>query len=58
MPILLDEPIYKATVALFYHDAVEMERIYGRGWTGIVRDLVRAHLKERKAKQWETPSTS
>jgi hypothetical protein len=57
MPIQLDEPTYKTILHIYYADAVEMERIYGRGWTGIIRELVRQHLKERKAK-WEAQSTS
>jgi len=60
MPIQLDEPSYKTQLYLYYKDVVEMERIYGRGWTGIIRELVRQHLRERKAKwnQQETQSTS
>jgi hypothetical protein len=57
MPITLDEPTYKTILQIYYTDAVEMERIYGRGWTGIIRELVRQHLRERKDK-WETQSTS
>ena len=42
-----DEPIRKVTLNLYVRDIADMERLYGRGWTEVVRNLVRARLKEK-----------
>lgn len=46
MPEPLDESLWRTSLNLFYSDVVELERRHGRGWTGVVRDLVRAHIKD------------
>lgn len=44
----LDEPIRKVLVNVYDADYEEMRAIHGWGWTGIVRDLIRQYLKERR----------
>lgn len=43
----LEEPYRKSTVNFFASDIEAMERLYGRGWTEVVRNLVRYHVKEK-----------
>ena len=42
-----DEALRKVTLNLYVRDIADMERLYGRGWTEVVRNLVRARLKEK-----------
>lgn len=41
-----DEPLTKVTLNLFTKDLAELKRREGYGWTGVVRSLVRRHLKK------------
>lgn len=50
MPAPFDEPLHRTTVMLFANDAAEMEAIYGRGWTEVIRNLVREHVKDKRPK--------
>lgn len=52
----LDEPIRKVTLNLYTEDIEILMEVYGRGWTGKIRDLVREHIEENRA-QWQTQST-
>lgn len=47
MPPPLDEPLRKVTMNFFAADVLWLERRYGRGWTEVIRDLVRKHRKEK-----------
>lgn len=38
----------KTTLNLWAYDVREMERLYGRGWSEKVRDLVHEHLKSKQ----------
>lgn len=49
MPKESDLPLRKVTLNLFQSDVAEMERIYGRGWTEQVRELVNIHIMYKKA---------
>jgi hypothetical protein len=46
MPNPLDEPLWRTSLNLFHSDVVELERRHGRGWSEVVRNLVRAHIKD------------
>lgn len=48
MPTTYDEALHKVTLNLFADDVIAMERIHGRGWSGVIRDMVREHVKERE----------
>lgn len=43
------EPLRKVTLNLFEKDCDAMERIHGRGWSEVVRALVRAYLIRRES---------
>ena len=43
-----DEPIRKVTLNLYVQDIKDMERLYGRGWTEVVRNLVHMRLAIKK----------
>jgi len=43
-------PTYLTSIRLYLHDVEELERIYGRGWTGYVREIIHRHLRERRSK--------
>jgi len=53
MPEPLEEPIKKVLINIFEADITEMKALYGWGWTGMVRDLVRQHLDERRRERNE-----
>lgn len=48
MPKESDEPLRKCTLNLFRKDVVELERLYGRGWTEKVRELVNIHVNNKR----------
>ena len=41
-------PIRKVTLNLYIEDVIDLERLYGRGWTEVVRNLVRKHIAIKK----------
>ena len=45
MPIRPDAPLRKVTLNLYQNDVVAMDHYYGHGWTEIIRNLVRSHVK-------------
>lgn len=47
------EGMRKVTLNLFSEDVIAMEKRYGYGWSQIVRELVRKHLKEKRNAQDE-----
>lgn len=53
MPEPLGEPIKKVLINIYEADVEEMKALYGWGWTGQVRDLVREHLKEKRRQRDE-----
>lgn len=48
MPAPSDELLYKTSINLYFEDVLDMERLHGRGWTEIIRNLVREHVKQMK----------
>lgn len=48
MPAPSDKPLRKVLLNLYADDAEELERIYGRGWTSEVREIVAKHVKEKR----------
>lgn len=47
MPKLPDEPLHKTNINLYCSDVEQMKEHYGYGWSEVVRNLVRRHLKEK-----------
>lgn len=47
-PAPLDEAIHRTNINLFLSDVRKLEAWYGRGWTEVVRNLVRDHVKEKE----------
>jgi hypothetical protein len=45
-----ENPIYRTTVWLYLRDVEDLERIYGRGWSSQVREIIHRHLRERRAR--------
>lgn len=45
MPKLPDEPLHKTNINLYQRDVEDMKRVYGYGWSEVVRNLVRQHLE-------------
>ena len=43
-----DRPLRKVTMNFYRDDVAELERIYGGGWTGEVREIISRHLMNRK----------
>ncbi len=41
-----EQPLRKVTLNLNELDCRAMEAIFGRGWTGVVRDWVNQHVRE------------
>lgn len=50
MPAESDEPLRKVTLNLFAADVEWFERQFGHGWTGKIREVVRAHKNMIKAR--------
>lgn len=48
MPSPSIKPLEKITLNLFADDCDEMRRLYSRGWTEKVRQLVEQHIKDRR----------
>jgi hypothetical protein len=44
----LDYPIRKTSINLYEQDCLAMERLYGRGWTETIREMVHEHIKEKR----------
>ena len=44
----LDEPGRKISVDIYLADYEELKRIYGYGWSGQVRMIIRDHLRIRR----------
>lgn len=53
MPEPLDEPIRKISLNIYEADYQEMKRLYGWGWTEIVRDWIREHLRQRNRDEYD-----
>lgn len=49
MPKLPDEPLHKTNINLYASDVEDMKRVYGYGWSEVVRKLVRQHLERHLA---------
>lgn len=47
MPTPLDEPLYLTSVKLFAADVEWLQKTYGPGWTGAVRDIVRNAMPKK-----------
>jgi hypothetical protein len=43
-----EEPLQRITLNLFRKDWLEFKAIYGEGYQGKIRSLVRDHLRERR----------
>ena len=52
MPQRADDPLRRVTLNLYEADITEMERIYGHGWSTVVRDLLHSHIMD-----FNTPPT-
>lgn len=50
MPKLPDEPLHKTNINLYASDVEDMKRIHGYGWSEVIRNMVRDHIK---TKTWE-----
>lgn len=44
MPIRPDEPLRKVTVNLYDSDVIDMQRLYGQGWSTELRRILHYHL--------------
>ncbi|MDE2105569.1 MAG: hypothetical protein KGL39_50550 [Patescibacteria group bacterium] len=55
MPSPSIKPLEKITLNLFADDCDEMRRLYSRGWTEKVRQLVEQHIKDRRQLKKEFP---
>lgn len=44
MPKLPDEPLHKTNINLYASDVEDMKRVYGYGWSEVIRNLVRKHV--------------
>lgn len=44
MPKLPDEPLHKTNINLYQRDVEDMKRVYGWGWSEVIRNLVRKHM--------------
>lgn len=49
MPKLPDEPLHKTNINLYAADVEDMKRLYGYGWSEVVRKLVRYHIDGRES---------
>jgi len=47
MPPAAEAPLRKTSINLFAADIDAMERLYGRGWQEVVRNLVKYHVKDK-----------
>lgn len=45
MPKLPDEPLHKTNINLYSTDVEDMKKLYGYGWSEVVRNLVRKHVR-------------
>jgi hypothetical protein len=48
-----DFPVRKVAINLYESDCKSLERKFGRGWTGKVRDLVHRYVREQHRKAME-----
>lgn len=48
MPKFADEPFHKTNINLYASDVEDLKRLYGFGWSEVVRKLVRLHLDRKK----------
>ena len=44
----LEEPTIKITFLGFDKDMTEFKQVYGQGWTGQLREVIRNHLRIRR----------
>lgn len=47
------DPLLKVTLNLYADDVAKMERLYGRGWSVTVRELVREHVTKHTQETFE-----
>lgn len=47
MPKLPDEPLHKTNINLYSTDVEDMKKLYGYGWSEVVRNLVRSHVAKK-----------
>ncbi len=45
MPKLPDEPLHKTNINLYASDVEDMKRMYGYGWSEVVRNILRKHVR-------------
>jgi len=45
-----EQPLFLTSIRLYLNDVEELERIYGRGWSGYVREIIHRYLRERRSK--------
>ena len=43
-----DEPLHKTLINLYKTDVDYMKKKWGQGWSTIVRELIRSHIKALK----------
>lgn len=51
MPAPSDAPLTRQDLMLYTEDRELMQRAYGRGWTAIVRALLRQYVKDKRLKE-------
>lgn len=56
-PAPSDIPLRRVTLNLYNLDCQQMAEIYGRGWTEVVRNLVRKHVQDHRKElaKWQAP---
>jgi hypothetical protein len=54
----LDYPIRKTSINLYEQDCLAMERLYGRGWTETIREMVHEHVKKKHLGYFAQPPLS
>jgi len=45
---MTQEPTYNTSIRLYLRDVEEMERIFGYGWSGQIREIIHRYLRERR----------
>ena len=51
MPVRSEEPLSRQELMLFTEDKRLMEAAYGRGWTSILRQLLRQYVKDHNLRE-------
>lgn len=47
-----DEPLRKITLNVYDADVDELQAIYGSGYTGVIRDIIRTHIRRIRGPEY------